>query len=88
MLGFNDDVILRTSSLVHGVKNNESGGESYDKICSSTVVSGGGILLANDGPMLVKKIIEPISNHFRIFNFSTIIIIGKVTSGFSGFVSS
>ena len=55
MLGLNDDVILRTSSLVHGVKNSESGGESDDKICSSTVVSGGGILLANDGPMLVKK---------------------------------
>ena len=55
VLGFNDDVILRTSSLLHGVKNSESGGESYDKICSSTVVSGGGILLANDGPMLVKN---------------------------------
>ena len=51
----NDDVILKTSSLVHGVKNSESGSESDDKICSSTVVSDGGILLANDGPMLVKN---------------------------------
>ena len=33
VLGFNDDVILRTSSLVHGIKNSESGGESDDKIC-------------------------------------------------------
>ena len=55
VLAFNDDVILRTSSLVHGVKNSESGGESDDKIYSSTVVSVGGILLANDGPILVKK---------------------------------